>query len=45
MTHWRRKPDPVELTAVYIRTLADFVAVAIVVAEAILICRLFIGGN
>lgn len=40
-----RKPDPIELTAIYIRTLADFVACAIVTAEAILICRLLIGGH
>lgn len=44
MTHWR-KPDPVELTAIYIRTLVEFVACGIIIAEAVLVCRLLSGVN
>ena len=40
-----RRPDPVEITAVYIRTLAEFVAIAIVIVEAIMICRLLTWGH
>ena len=40
-----RRPDPVEFTAIYIRTLAEFVAAAIIIGEAIMICRLLTWGN
>jgi hypothetical protein len=45
MTHWRRKPDAIEMTAIYIRMIPHFLVVALTIANLILVCKFLTGEN